>query len=91
MAPQGARLSGTPGRMDSHDPHPGRIVLGGALGAVGGVGLGVALLRGAAMVDREQEDRVYDDPSRPDPAAGIALIGAAVIVGGAPFGAVRMG
>jgi hypothetical protein len=38
-----------------------------------------------------KENRVYDDPSRPDPAAGIALIGVAAIVGGAPFGAVRMG
>jgi len=91
MVPQGARLSGTAGRMDSPDPHPGRIVLGSALGAVGGVGLGAALLRWAAVMDREQEDRVYDDPSRADPAAGIALLGAAVIVGGAPFGAVRMG
>jgi len=75
---------------DDHDPQVGRILLGSALGTVGGVGLGAALLRGATAA-REEHDRAYDDPNEPDPTIGLAVIGAAFIVGGAPFGAVRMG
>jgi len=75
---------------DDHDPQAGRILLGSALGTVGGVGLGAALVRGA-MAENHGDDRRYDDPNRPDPTIGLALIGAAFIVGGAPFGAVRMG
>jgi len=88
MRPEG---SGDPGESgDDHDPHVGRILLGSALGAVGGAGLGAALLQGAEAA-REEHDGRYDDPNRTDPTIGLSMIGVAFIVGGAPFGAVRMG
>jgi len=75
---------------EDHDPQAGRILLGSALGAVGGAGLGAALLLGAKAA-REENDGRYDDPNRTDPTIGLSMIGVAFIVGGAPFGAVRMG
>jgi hypothetical protein len=74
MRPEGL---GDPG--DDHNPHVGRVLLGSALGTVGGVGLGAALLRGAAAA-REEHDRTYGDPNEPDPTIGLAVIDAAFIV-----------
>lgn len=78
---------------ETTDPHFGRTLLGSALGAAVGAGVGGLLLKGAAMAesDTDREDRINGNVGEPDPATIAAMIGIACVLGGAPFGAVRMG
>lgn len=91
-----ARLLASAERPSQHDelpdPHFGRALLGGTLGAGLGTGLGLLLLHEASRIDSEDDWRDSRRESPEERVAGMAaMIGIASIVAGGPIGAVEGG